>query len=81
MNATRQIATLMTPDERRTEAFTLVDEIRDAIAAGRSFTSPFASSFFVDMRDNLKAGPHARISVAQLGWLRKIRDHMKGKKK
>jgi len=75
------LAHQMTSDDRRIEAFALIDEIKSAIAGGRSFTNADVSEFFVRLRDRLKQyGPHTRVSPDELSALRRIAKGMKGKR-
>jgi len=79
---TRPSPASMTAVERREESFLLVDEIKAAIAAGRTFTNANVSAFFVNMRNILsRYGPNAHVSPGQLGALRKVARVMKGKRK
>lgn len=76
------LAHLMTPDERRTEAFALIDFIKAAIAAGKSFTNPRVGEFFTSMRDRLKEhGLYTRVSPDQLSALRRVARGLEGKRK
>jgi hypothetical protein len=67
----------MSPLERNQAAYTLIREIREAIAAGAEFRIPWTSAVYISMRDQFnESGLATRVSDAQLNALKKAKAMM-----